>query len=159
MSKRTVDVVYADDIRIEKTDQISLIGVYQSVINVPAFPFIFPKLCFWFRARTSPDDLFQALTFAIDDDSGNRLATVDIPPESFVGQEQAMSHFNWQGIEDRFIEVGIQYAISPLVCNGPMLLKPVLVTERETIKFNALRIQLATETNQMVQQQFALPQR
>ena len=142
MASRYVDVLYADDIRFEKNEQISLIGIYQPTVNVPAFPHVFPKLCLWIRAKTSPGDLFKSLSVVIDDDSGKRLDSLDIPPESFAGQKQAPPVQNG---DDSFIEIGIHYIISPLICHGPMFIKPSLVTERETIRGNALRIQLATQ--------------
>jgi len=52
MAERFVDVIYAEDIRVEKTGQISLIGVFHGAITLHQFPHIFPKFHCWVRIRT-----------------------------------------------------------------------------------------------------------
>jgi hypothetical protein len=141
MADRSVEIVYCEDIRLEKSEQFSIIGVYQLALSVPNFPFVLPKICFWVRVRTDIDDLFQSLTFVVDDSGGNQLANIVIPPESLLAQGKTMDAVDWTDMGHPRCEVGIHFGISPLVCSGPMVLRPKVVTERETLTCTPMRIQ------------------
>jgi len=48
-----IDWMICDDIRREINRKVTLVGVYQDVIGVPAFPFTLPQLCILTKWDTS----------------------------------------------------------------------------------------------------------
>ena len=56
MLSRSVIALFCDDIREEKTGAVTLIGIYPDNINVPAFPFVFPKLAIYTRINMDVHD-------------------------------------------------------------------------------------------------------
>jgi hypothetical protein len=73
--ERHLSVIYADDLRQEIDGKITIVGMYQSQMLVPAFPFVIPKLAILMTAATPVNDPFGKVTLKLLKDTELLLST------------------------------------------------------------------------------------
>lgn len=142
MAERFVDVIYAEDIRAERTGQISLIGVFHGAVNLPRFPHIFPKFHCWLRIRTAKDDLFQKMKLVVSNGS-EIISEVELSEDIIASQIPTVREAERSGIDEQTIELALQVVLSPLTCSSPGVIYLRVETEREVLSCRPLPIQLA----------------
>lgn len=84
--------IFCDDIRHEQNGKISLMGIYNGEMYVPAFPITLPKICSYFELRVPPDvdvNLDAILTVMKGPDKINSI-TITIPSKG--PEVRIMSH-------------------------------------------------------------------
>ncbi len=88
MLSRSVVTLFCDDIREEKNGMDTLIGVYPNNVNVPQFPFSFPKLGMYtrihFDVEDSPGDITIQASSPIEENTPLTVMT----EESFSEAQQ-----------------------------------------------------------------------
>ena len=79
MLPRSVITLFCDDVREEKSGMDTLIGVYSDNVNVPSFPFSFPKIAIYTRINIdvadSPGEISIVISVPNQDDV--LLSTLD----------------------------------------------------------------------------------
>jgi hypothetical protein len=141
MPNRTLDVLYADDIRHEIGGKISYMGVYNNELWAESFPFTMPKLAIAFWIRLPVQNLCEDLTFRIfkDDDLVYEQAFTDVrPPTETDFWEQPRP----DGTES-FVLVHSAVVFSPMTFEEPCLLRVRVDTiDADQIRGPGLRIRL-----------------
>lgn len=93
MLPRSAITLFCDDIREEKTGMDTLIGVYPENVNVPSFPFAFPKIGIYtrisFDVTDAPGEIAVRFSAPKQDD-----VPLTVFSEEFVSNAQIESKTN-----------------------------------------------------------------
>jgi hypothetical protein len=134
---RHLSVIYADDLRQEIDGKITIVGMYQTQMLVPAFPITLPKLAVLMTAVTPAEQPFGKVTLQLLKDS-EILQNIEM---DLSGQDIPLPKSDAGGIPT--MELQFANIISPLQLDGPCKLKARLVTELGTIAGRPLTITAA----------------
>lgn len=144
-------VVFCDDIRFEQYDKISLVGVYDSALIVPSYPYLLPRLavCVWMYAPAAEPFNTVELTLSIDEhvlSQGN----FSIPQEggSYL---DSFSHLPARDPEEETIQRFRTQTILPPIsieADGTLVLK--IKTDRGDLKTSPLLIRTEESLAQSV---------
>jgi hypothetical protein len=138
---RILSTTFCDDVRQEIGGKLSLIGVYNGVMYVPQFPVTLPKL--WVLATYSmpqeepPKDLKVRIL-----KNTEPLADLDATPEYL--QQLANLREPVVAMPDgiqRVITSHMHVCFSPLVLEGPCMLRVVAITDKGEVRGLGLQIQ------------------
>jgi hypothetical protein len=124
----TGHATFCDDIRQEDNGKHLLIGVYNSVMYVPQFPFVALKMCFRIRYVERPNDASQPVQFRIflpGAKPDNPALTWDIPTENRpvpseqelqaqVEWLQSLSGEGWETPEPTYVQM-YNLTLTPLI--------------------------------------------
>lgn len=123
---RFISAIFCDDIRMEVGNKLSMIGVYNGVMLVPAFPITLPKLCIALSARTDGRNPFKQLVFRVLKGE-ELLVEVPIPIEAFPEIQVPLAG-----------DVAINPNDRLQVCNGNIVISPFVVDKPTTIRVRAI---------------------
>jgi hypothetical protein len=137
---RSLHVLYCEDVRLEVTGQISIIGVFNGDITVPSFPVSIPKFCICVEIGTSVDQPFQSLRIEVKSDSGVTLVDQVFPTEILSHQATVAASMNFEGFEEKKFGMRTQFFAAPLVLDGPTVIRSRLITESGEVKGRAVRV-------------------
>ena len=138
MSPRTLGGQFCDDIRNEIGGKTSYIGCYRGVMEVSAFPITLPKLCASVRASTPASQPFTSLKFVVLKDD-EEIISGEMPPEAFAAMEQTDE-------DGRLQQVFAEFVFSPLVLDGPCVLRVRAQSESGELRGLGLKVQLKNES-------------
>ncbi len=143
MSKPTIHVIYCDDIRNELGNKLSLMGIYDSELVVPAFPMTLPKLCaqilIRFQGQILPKESMKIellngdVSMAVFELDKKSLEAVEIPT--------AEDHVP---VDERSVSIQVHFILAPFSLEGPSTLRVRCYADKKLHKGNALRIRTAT---------------
>lgn len=138
---RILSTTFCDDVRQEVGGKTSLIGVYNGVMFVPQFPVTLPKL--WVLATYSMphDEPPKGLKIRVLKNT-EPLADLDATPEYL--QQLANSREPFVPMPDglqRVITSHMHVCFSPLVLDGPCILRVVAITDKDEVRGLGLQIQ------------------
>ncbi len=140
-SYRHLNVVYCDDVRQETGNKLSLMGLYQADLVVPAMPTKLPKLCAVFTAKTPASLPFKHLKFELTKNE-QVVASTEIPSEALEQlsrspkprEEDDSKPTQW------VLEIGVALQLTPFEINEPFKLRSRIQTESELIRGQSLTI-------------------
>lgn len=133
-STRNLFTLFADDVRQEVGNKLTIVGIYQSQMLVPRFPLVLPKLAIVMAATTAENDPFEELVFEVLRDD-TLLQDVSLSPEEIlVPFAQAQ-----QGTEER-TQVQCVAILGPLQIDAPCSLHTRLRTESGILRGASLQI-------------------
>jgi hypothetical protein len=136
-----LSTIYCDDIRQEVGGKLSLMGVYNAVMYVPQFPVTLPKLWIMATYVTAQDNPPKSLKVRVFK-SNEPLADLDAMPEYL--QQLANAREPVVAMPDgsqRVIASHMHVCFSPLVLDGPCILRVVAITEEGEVRGLGLQIQ------------------
>lgn len=140
MLPRSVISFFCDDIREEKNDMDTLIGIYPNNVNVPHFPFSFPKL-----------GIYTRIHFDVEDSPGDIKIKASRPKEEDIPltimTEESFSESQQQTKEEGLPVMGL---ISKAVAVGftikePGQLKIIVTIQGEEYIGGVLNVQQTPE--------------
>lgn len=125
--RRSLSVIFADDLRQEIGGKISIVGMYGPQMIVPAFPITLPKLAVLITAITPSDQPFGKVSLQVLQDDQVLLSfDVDMSEQKPPEQEVTIPDLE-------IMEFQVAHVLSPLQIDGPCTLKARLTTESEII--------------------------
>ena len=138
---RILSTTYCDDVRQEVGGKLSLIGVYNGVMFVPQFPVTLPKL--WVLATYSMphDEPPKDLKIRVLKNT-EPLADLDATAEYL--QQLANAREPVVPMPDgtqRVVTSQMHVCFSPLVLDGPCILRVVAITDTGEVRGLGLQIQ------------------
>lgn len=133
-STRNLFTLFADDVRQEVGNKLTIVGIYQSQMLAPRFPLVLPKLAIVMAASTAENDPFEELVFEVLRDD-TLLQDVSFSPE-----EIQVPFAQGQGTEER-IQVQCVAILGPLQIDSPCSLHTRLKTESGILRGASLQIQ------------------
>ncbi len=142
---RFLSTTFCDDVRQEVGGKQSLIGVYNSVMFVPQFPVTLPKLWILAIYSTSYDEPPKSLKVRVLKNT-EPLADLDATPEYL--QQLANSREPVVPMPDgtqRMITSHMHVCFSPLVIDGPCMLRVVAISDKGEVPGLGLQIQQQSE--------------
>jgi hypothetical protein len=88
----TVVALVCEDIRLEASARLSLMGVFGPIIDVPGFPGAMPMLCAVGLVK-NPAEPLETVTMTIIDPNGATLGSSDTQPVAKINDEQVLHQF------------------------------------------------------------------
>lgn len=140
-SIRFVHSSFCDDIRHEQGNKISLMGIYQSSILIPAgAPRLLTKICVVIEAQTSIDDPFKSLVLQLrkDDQVVEELTFPDSALSDFQNQVDAKPDF-------KIAKLGSIFILQNYPIEKPCRFSVVAITEREEFLSARLNVEFADD--------------
>ena len=136
-----LSAIYCDDIRQEVGGKLSLIGVYNAVMYVQQFPVTLPKL--WIMATyVAPHDESPKSLIVRVLKNNEALADLNALPEYL--QQPANAREPVVPMPDgsqHVIASHVHVCFSPLVLEGPCILRVAAVTDKGEVRGLGLQIQ------------------
>ncbi|MGZ7132609.1 MAG: hypothetical protein ACXVH6_04450 [Halobacteriota archaeon] len=140
VANRFLHSIYCDDVRNEVGGKTTLVGIYDSQMNVSAdkdqLPIAIPKLCIAVTAQTPKENPFRKLKFKL-------LRDGEVVQEITAGQELLDSSI--EAIEKRGNNFHIYRALfvaQPLLLDSSFIFRVHAETESEELIAPALRVNL-----------------
>ncbi len=138
---RFLSTIFCDDVRQEVGGKLSLIGVYNGVMYVPQFPVTLPKL--WIMAtyvvaQDKPPKSLKVRVFK----NNESLADLDAMPEylqQFANVREPVVPM--PDSSQRVITSHMHVCFSPLVLDGPCVLRVDAITDKGEVRGLGLQIQ------------------
>ena len=136
-----LSTTFCDDVRQEVGGKLSLIGVYNAVMYVPQFPVTLPKLwvlaTYFMPQEEPPKDLKVRIL-----KNTEPLADLDATPE-YLQQLANLSEpvVTMPEGTQRVITSHMHVCFSPLVLDGPCMLRVVAITDKGDARGLGLQIQ------------------
>jgi hypothetical protein len=137
--------VFCDDIRNEVNGKISLMGIFGSLMYLPDFPAVLPKLCAVVTASTPIDRPFQSVSFKGVMD-GNVVFDLALDSSQMEQMRQGLGLFE----DPKRLEAKAMVVLSPLHIAAPSKIKISIVADGEEIECTGLQISKAPEGLQIV---------
>jgi glutaredoxin 2 len=138
---RNLFTLFADDVRQEIGNKLTIVGVYQAQMLVPKFPLVLPKLAIVMSATTPHSEPFEEIIFEVLRDS-TVIQEVNFDPEEI----QVPVAADTEGREE-LLQVQCIAVLGPLQFDGPCTLQTRLKTEEGYLRGATLQI-LQTPTRQ-----------
>jgi hypothetical protein len=139
MTERQIAVVYCDDIREEKTNKISLMGIYHDSLLVPCIPTTLPKLCAWVNVITPIDQPFKELHIrVVQGEEGTVLFDNAKIDTGTLEARQQKSIPEYAG-QDSFA-ASIAIIMTPFQISSETFLRIIVNTEDEELRSRRLTI-------------------
>jgi hypothetical protein len=146
-----LSTIYCDDIRQEIGGKLSLMGVYNAVMYVPQFPATLPKL--WIMAtyvvaQDKPPRSLKVRVFK----NNEPLVDMDAMPEYL--QQLANAREPVVPMPDgsqRVINSNMQVCFSPLVLDGPCVLRVVAITDQGEVPGLGLQVLEAAMSRESIE--------
>lgn len=138
---RILSTTFCDDVRQEVGGKQSLIGVYNGVMYVPQFPVTLPKLWLVATYSTPCEEPPKSLKVRVLKNS-EPLADLDATPEYL--QQLANAREPVVPMTDdiqRVITSHMHVCFSPLVLDGPCMLRVVAITDTGEVRGLGLQVQ------------------
>lgn len=131
---------FADDLRFELGNKVSLIGMYSGEMFVSTLPALVPKLVATAFCATPVNDPIKSLSFKVL--LGDQLLQEGVLPADALQHMQAQLA-NRGSEEDPVSEVsvGINVILTPLNVTAPSTLKVLLMVDGREMVAGKLRIQ------------------
>lgn len=133
-ASRNLFTLFADDVRQEVGNKLTIVGVYQSQMLVPTFPLTLPKLAIVMAATTPSTEPFEEMSFQVLRDN-TLLQDARFNPED--SQEPFGSD------PDEPLRVQCVAVLGPLQLEGPCTLLTRLKTAEGYLYGASLQIRLA----------------
>jgi len=148
--KRFLHALYCDDIREEKTNKLTLVGVYSADLYVSEFPAVLPKLAIFVTLATPVEEPFRQLEIKLklDDEVIANISTSQEELKKGIGAiaEVAASPSapepNDVTGSKRFTELRSILVLSPFTIVKECILRVIATTESGDLRCPALRISL-----------------
>lgn len=129
---RHLSTIYADDLRQEIDGKITIVGMYQCQMLVPAFPITIPKLAILMTGVTPVDCPFTKGKFILLKDT-EVMQSIDF---DVTEKDFAFSADIENG--NRVMQMQFATFVSPLQLDGPCVLRTRLETDEGVIAGRAL---------------------
>jgi hypothetical protein len=145
---RFLHTIYCDDVREEKSNKITLVGVYSSDLFVAAFPVVLPKLMMFITLVTPAEKPFESLSLKVLRDE-ETLFEGAIPVDDFRKQSTVVEPPAGVALPSGSVMLGTLRTIATIASlhlTGPCVLRVVASTESGELRCPALRIGLAPLT-------------
>lgn len=143
---RYAHATYCDDIRQELGGKLTLVGVYNSSLVVPAFPVVLPKLCLVLQIVMAADSPLKELKIRVLMDetilAEGELAVGDLQA-GFAAMAADNDADDSTPEADRRFVLGAHFIFSPIKFDAPGAIRVRIETEDGELKANALRIEQA----------------
>ena len=136
---------FCDDIRNEVNGKISLMGIFGSLMYLPQFPAVLPKLCALVTASTPIDRPFQSVSFKGVMD-GNVLFDLALDSSQMEQMDQGAGLIQ----DPKRFEAKAMVVLSPLHIAAPSKIKISIVADGEELECTGLQISQAPEGLQIV---------
>lgn len=139
-----LSTIYCDDIRQEVGGKLSLMGVYNAVMYVPQFPATLPKLWIMATYVVAHDEPPKSLRMRVFRNN-EVLADLDAMPDYL--QQLANAREPVVPMPDgsqRVINSSMHVCFSPLVLDGPCVLRVVAITDQGETRGLGLQVLEAT---------------
>lgn len=122
MMKRSFSVIYCDDVRFEKDERVSLMGIYGSRVACPSFPHVLSRLSVVVRFSTPVSDAIRQFGFKIM--LGNDILVVNEMDKELLleSAKRAESVGDAEGGDKKFAIVQATVQFSPLLVPEPLVL-------------------------------------
>lgn len=136
-----LSTIYCDDIRQEIGGKLSLIGVYNGVMYVPRFPATLPKLWIMATYVVSQDKPPKSLKVRVFKNAES-LADLDATPDYL--EQLAKTPEPAVPMPDgskRVIASHMHVCFSPLVLEGPCVLRVTAITDKGQVRGLGLQVQ------------------
>lgn len=137
-----LSTIYCDDIRQEVGDKLSLMGIYNTVMYVQQFPATLPKLWIMATYTAASDKPPKSLKIRV---FKNFEPLVDLDATNDYLLELANARDPVVPMPDgtqRVISSHMHVCFSPLVLDGPCMLRVVAMTDKGEVRGLGLQIQL-----------------
>jgi hypothetical protein len=88
MLPRSVVALFCDDVREEKSGKETIVGIYPDNVNVPSFPYTFPRVLIYTRINTDVRDKIKKVEIRIslpEEETETIMSTAD---KKFVSETQ-----------------------------------------------------------------------
>lgn len=131
---RNLFTLFADDVRQEIGNKLTIVGVYQSQMLVPAFPLTLPKLAIVMTATTPASEPFEEIRFQV-------LRDDTLVQEARFNPEDGPEPFG-SGPEEP-LRVQCVAVLGPLQLDGPCTLLTRLQTTDGYLYGTGLQVRLA----------------
>lgn len=141
---RQVTSLFSDDIRHEIGGKVSYIGVYNSALMMPSFPANLSKLCVTVKLLNPPSEPFKEAIFRVLKDE-EILAEGVITGEETHKFSQAAGTDDGIDPENRLMAIQSIFVFSPLVVEGPCILRVRVIVDGAELKGSGLRISAAPD--------------
>lgn len=130
--------IFCEDIREEKSGQITLIGILPDAINVPSMPGMLAKLCLYVRIHISPADTdLERVAARIIMPDGNELVASEIDKERIAsGRDKAVASGN------PILGFILRFSATPLPIASPGRLLAEVTIGQQTSICGALTVNL-----------------
>jgi hypothetical protein len=136
---------FADDLRFEVGNKVSLIGMYSGEMFVPVIPVTLPKLVAMGFCTTRADKLIESLSFKVF--LGDQiLQEGELPADTLRDIQAHVASGGDAGDPVREISIGVNVMLSPLHLTTLAPLKVVLIADGEELVAGKLRIHQAQMT-------------
>jgi hypothetical protein len=145
-----LSTIYCDDVRQEVGGKLSLMGVYNAVMYVPQFPVTLPKLWImatYIIAHDEPPKSLKVRVFR----NNEPLVDLDAMPEYL--QQLANAREPVAPMPDgsqRVINSNMQVCFSPLVLDGPCVIRVVAITDQGEVPGLGLQVLEAAKSGETV---------
>jgi hypothetical protein len=137
--------IFCDDIRNEVNNKTSFMGIVGSLMYLPGFPIVLPKLCVAITANTPRENPFKSLSFkgSLNETS---LFEIDLDEDQLLQANQSQGM-----IEDPkgFLAQAV-FVLSPLHIEGPGKIKISVIADGEDLECMGLQLSQAPEGFQIV---------
>lgn len=138
MINRYIDATYCDDIRHENSGKMILIGVYSSIMYVPSYPVVLPKLCISIKAVTPASTPFEKLIMRIYRDD-ELLFEVSADADKLVAELDIDVETDASNI--RIHAMQFLAALTPFKLTNDCVIRVKAETEGEELRCPALRVE------------------
>ncbi|MDU9399028.1 DUF6941 family protein [Pseudomonas sp. zfem003] len=139
MNSRFATSLFCDDIRQEVNGKLSLIGVYQGVLYVSAFPATLPKICFIIHIHSPFSQKFNSLSLTARYDS-SVVSEVSLTAEELNSGSQETP---LEGEVPKYRIAGFEFIVTPLILNSEGKLDIEVLADGELIPCPPLYIKKA----------------
>jgi hypothetical protein len=136
-----LSTIYCDDIRQEVGSKLSLMGVYNVVMYVPQFPATLPKLWIMATYVVAQDEPPKSLKLRVLKNN-EPLADLDALPDylhELTNAREPVVPMPDGG--QRVITTHMHVCFSPLLLDGPCVLRVVAITDKGEVRGLGLQIQ------------------
>jgi len=137
--------IFCDDIRYEVNNKCSFIGIIGTLMYVPSFPAVLPKLCVSVTASTPRDKPFKSLQF-----KGCFGETVLFDANLEEEQLNQMHQSAAQVDEAKGLFAQAMFVLSPFHIQEPGKIKITVLADGEDLECSGIQISAAPEGYQII---------
>jgi hypothetical protein len=141
---RKFRVTYCEDVRIEVTGQMSIIGIFMDAIRFPVFPATLPKFCFFIEVGTPVERLFKHLHFSVYTESGLKIIDQEVPHDILSQQEAALPNIEFDEEGPKLLSLRMNLMATGVTFDEPTVIRSKLTTELGEVKGQSLRVRPGT---------------
>jgi Family of unknown function (DUF6941) len=146
MIERHIQTIFCDDIRHEIGNKMSYIGVYSGTLIVQSFPVTLPKLCLSVKIVTPPNQPLRSLILRVLKDE-EIMQEITVDEKDLVSASEPYENMKAEDHKHRLQLANFFLVFSPLVLDGPCILRVRAQTEEGELRGMALAVQQAKSPN------------